>query len=53
MEEKKEPSKAEIVKMVIDGMTPKDKAEFIELVRQDMIKENNHPVNNKIELQVG
>lgn len=53
MGEKKELSKAQIVKMVIDGLSPEDKAEFVELIRQDMIKENKHPVNNKIELQVG
>lgn len=50
MEENKEPSKAEILKMAIDGLKGKDKEEFNKLIAADMGK---RPVNNKIELQVG
>lgn len=53
MEERKGPSKAEILKMAIDGLTGEDKKEFQELIRLEMIKKNEMPVNNKIELQVG
>ena len=53
MEEKKEPSKAQIIKMAIDGLSPGDKAELTEIFRLEMIKTNEMPVNNKIELQVG
>ena len=50
MEEKKGPSKAQILKMAIDGLKPEEKEEFLKLIWHDTIKK---PVNNKIELQVG
>ncbi len=50
MEEKKGPSKAQILKMAIDGLSPEEKEEFNKLLAVDMGK---RPVNNKIELQVG
>lgn len=49
MSHKKEFSKAEITKMVIDQMTPEEKAELQKLLAADMPA----PVKNKIELQVG
>ena len=48
MEEKK--SKPEFIKMIIDQFTEEEKEEFAELIKKDM---EPHPVNNKIELQVG
>ncbi len=53
MEERKGPSKAEILKMAIDGLTGKDKEEFQEIIRLEMVKANELPVKNKIKLQVG
>ena len=53
MEEKNKPSKAQIVKMVIDQMTPEEKEELQKLVMVDMAKNNELPVKNKLELQVG
>ncbi len=50
MEERKGPSKAQILKMAIDGLSPEEKEEFNKLLAVDMGK---RPVNNKIELQVG
>jgi len=45
----KEPSKAEILKMAIDGLTDEEKAEFAKLIGQNI----EPVVKNKIELQVG
>jgi len=50
MGKRKGPSKAQILKMAIDGLSPKEKEEFNKLLAADMDK---IPVNNKIELQVG
>ncbi len=49
MEEKKGPSKAEILKMAIDGLNSEDKKEFTELIAKDVPP----AIKNKLELQVG
>ncbi len=49
MEERIGPSKAQILKMAIDGLSPKEKEEFIKLLAKDMPPQ----IKNKIELQVG
>ncbi len=50
MEERKGPSKAQILKMAIDGLKDDDREEFNKLIAADM---EPRPVNNKLELQVG
>ena len=49
MEERKGPSKAQILKMAIDGLNPEEKEEFNKLLAKDMPP----AIKNKIELQVG
>ena len=49
MEEKKEPSKAQILKMAIDGLSPEEKEEFTNLIAADIPPQ----IKNKLELQVG
>lgn len=49
MEERKGPSKAEILKMAIDGLSLEEKAEFNKLLAADMPPQ----IKNKLEIQVG